>query len=645
MAKNVFLILFSILLSVVACSNVENLPESTPFVTVANIESDVSTTVTPTKPTTQTIQPTIANSPTPTSLPTNAPVSYVTMSPFPTVTPVGVYPVKQVFIQAGPIGGDGGSEQDFYFGRDTPSIVIYADGQIIMKVGSWEEDYAFLSSQLSTDELCLLLARLEATGYFNPVDTYYAFDETTQFTDGAGSHVIQVNGPINNTVKFYEPHRDYLIDEIAAADQLISSFKPSETLVTYVPENLLLWIEPTLNEDLTNLPDWPSEISPLVELRSDPSNSKVVVEREMILPLMDLFENRMSQQRFREGDMSYDVILRPLLPHETPHNFSIIPSNQSDVFELPFTCKNLTFPEVISTQTPTPLDGRLAPEAAKLRGRFVFASEQGGDFEIYVMYADGSQLTRLTNYPGNDTEPTWSPDGQKIAFVSDRSGRDEIYVMNADGTNVTRLTFSPSDKRSPDWSHDGSHIVYVDTHNADFPDFDNEIHMVGINGDTLIQLTDNGNQVDDINPKWLSPTQIIYASGDYPDFGLFIMADDGSDQIFLSNGNQPALSPDGKRLAKVITEFVNLGNSHYTEYNEIYVASISDLLAKEAFSIQITEENESNYSPNWSPDGQHIVFVSERDGNAELYVMKSDGSDPIRLTFTLGAEQSPDWMP
>ena len=75
-------------------------------------------------------------------------------------------------------------------------------------------------------------------------------------------------------------------------------------------------------------------------------------------------------------------------------------------------------------------------------GKIAFSSNTDGDFEIYVMNADGTGVIQLTsNDDVIDVEPSWSPDGTKIAFASDRDHLlREIYVMNADGTGVTRLT-------------------------------------------------------------------------------------------------------------------------------------------------------------------------------------------------------------
>jgi len=75
-----------------------------------------------------------------------------------------------------------------------------------------------------------------------------------------------------------------------------------------------------------------------------------------------------------------------------------------------------------------------------------------------MMNADGSGLQRLTTYGGE--YPVWSPGGTRIAFGSARDGNYEIYIMNADGTNQIRLTDHPAYDMSPGWSPDGKHIIF-----------------------------------------------------------------------------------------------------------------------------------------------------------------------------------------
>lgn len=94
---------------------------------------------------------------------------------------------------------------------------------------------------------------------------------------------------------------------------------------------------------------------------------------------------------------------------------------------------------------------RCGPTPGPSGRRIAFNSYHGGRAEIYVMNADGSGLTRLTNNPANDWDFSWSPDGRRIAFVSFRDDNWEIYVMNADGSGLKNLTNNPADDQWPSW--------------------------------------------------------------------------------------------------------------------------------------------------------------------------------------------------
>jgi TolB protein len=97
--------------------------------------------------------------------------------------------------------------------------------------------------------------------------------------------------------------------------------------------------------------------------------------------------------------------------------------------------------------------------------RIAFVSDRDGDYEIYSIRPDGTDLRRLTRTPGLDAHLAWSPDGQWIAFASGRmgfldelllhpdnvQGNAEIFVMRADGSNIRKLTENQWEDSTPTW--------------------------------------------------------------------------------------------------------------------------------------------------------------------------------------------------
>jgi eukaryotic-like serine/threonine-protein kinase len=148
--------------------------------------------------------------------------------------------------------------------------------------------------------------------------------------------------------------------------------------------------------------------------------------------------------------------------------------------------------------------------------------------DIFVINADGTGLTNLTNHPAKDGHPDWSPDGRRIAFTSNRDGNDEIYVMNTDGTKPVRLTFnarsdtSPRWNLSPDWSPDGTKIAF-----ASDRDGDQEIYVMNADGTNPVRLTFNPGE--DGAPSWSPDGKMIaFHRRVLGHLQIFVMNADGS---------------------------------------------------------------------------------------------------------------------
>ena len=74
------------------------------------------------------------------------------------------------------------------------------------------------------------------------------------------------------------------------------------------------------------------------------------------------------------------------------------------------------------------------------------------------------RVTELTNGLETDNFPAWSPVGDRIAFTSDRDGDYEIYTVRPDGTDLKRLTYSPGNDAHLAWSRDGKWIAFASAH-------------------------------------------------------------------------------------------------------------------------------------------------------------------------------------
>jgi Tol biopolymer transport system component len=167
--------------------------------------------------------------------------------------------------------------------------------------------------------------------------------------------------------------------------------------------------------------------------------------------------------------------------------------------------------------------------------RIVYDSNQTGNWEIFVMNADGTDQHQITDNPAQDSYAAWSPDGTTIAFGSDRDGHrgreGAVYLMNTDGSNVRRVTWLESMDAVPSFSPDGTKLTWVDMVCYSGGCGPSHVYIGNLDGTGVRRLT-QGNR-SDWNPVF-SPdgTKVAFMSADIHDL---IHSGDALDDIATVN--------------------------------------------------------------------------------------------------------------
>src|SRR5439155_1006962 len=129
--------------------------------------------------------------------------------------------------------------------------------------------------------------------------------------------------------------------------------------------------------------------------------------------------------------------------------------------------------------------GKHAAVDVFVQGEIVVASSRSGRLQLYAAErANLSQLRKVLDDSATAAEPAYSPDGSRLAFVSTRDGQPEIYVMDADGTNPSRLTNAPGADGDPSFTADGRAVLFHSPRTGH-----RQIFLQPITGSDAIQLT------------------------------------------------------------------------------------------------------------------------------------------------------------
>jgi len=145
--------------------------------------------------------------------------------------------------------------------------------------------------------------------------------------------------------------------------------------------------------------------------------------------------------------------------------FDWCPANGLIVFDSGTKTETDIFIETVRSKSPARLAGgkgeNYGPRFSKEGDKVVFTSNRDGNYEIYSVNVDGTNLKRLTENQQIDSFPSWSPDSKTILFESNRTGKKKLYLMDANGSNQRQITFGDSNDTFGSWSPDGLRIAFL----------------------------------------------------------------------------------------------------------------------------------------------------------------------------------------
>lgn len=303
----------------------------------------------------------------------------------------------------------------------------------------------------------------------------------------------------------------------------------------------------------------------------------------------------------------------------------------------------LLFGIALSGQSPV-LPAAVSPFPSGLSGTLAFQSDvrvpdnPDGRSHIFTLDLAAGRVTQLTTGRNhNDQSPRWSPDGRRIAFTSSRGGNFDVYVMDADGRNVTRITDHAANDMDPVWMPDMQSLIFSSDR-----DSRSDLYRVWVNDRRVDRLTHHfvGRAImPNVSPDGRS---VAFAAQtlqrlQFWSYQVHILdLATGRTRGIDGTACWPNWSPDG-RLANVLLE---------KEPSSIQVRN-ADGSAGRALAV---DPKRWAYYPDWSRDGRLIALsVSPQHHEGEdwdLALIPADGSRPLqKLTTGPGNDRLPDWKP
>lgn len=257
---------------------------------------------------------------------------------------------------------------------------------------------------------------------------------------------------------------------------------------------------------------------------------------------------------------------------------------------------------------------------------YVISGSSSTPYLLQIADADGYNQKTILTSKEPILSPTWSPDNNSIAYVSFENRKPLVYIQNLTAGTREAIASYPGINSAPAWSPDGTQMAVSLS-----KDGNPEIYIIDLATKSARRITTN--TAIDTEPTW-SPDgkSIAFTSDRVGSPQLYLVPSSGGAEKSLTFEGKynahPRFSPDGRKIAFVRGD----GNINHI--------AIFDIAAK---SVREVTSGRLDESPNFSPNGELIIYASEGGGKGALQVVPASGRTSQPLGVSGGNMRDPAW--